>query len=66
VTTHIYHPDVQTHGLRYDCPRCQEHARYPQWMDEDLRRRIISSPLTALDHEARERLLARSWEDWPR
>ena len=57
MTTHIYHPDVRTHGLRYECPRCQEHAEHPQFMDAELRYRIIQHPLTRLDHEARERLL---------
>lgn len=60
MTTHIYHPDVATHGLVYECPRCQEHALHPQFMDPELRMRIWERPLTALDHEARARLLERA------
>lgn len=29
MTTHTLHPDSHENGLADDCPRCDEHARYP-------------------------------------
>jgi hypothetical protein len=57
VTIHTYHPDVYTHGLHPDCPRCIEHAEHPGWLEPELRLLILTWPKTRLDHEARERLL---------
>lgn len=62
MTTHIFHADVFTHGLYPDCPRCQEHAAQPEYLELELRTRILTAPLTSLDHEARERLLVRARE----
>jgi len=56
MTTHTYHPDVLIHGLQADCPRCQEHALHPEWLEDDLRLLILTYPKTSLDYEARERL----------
>lgn len=62
MTAHTYHNDVNTHGLQSGCPRCREIAAHPLYLDGAERARVMTSPLTPLDHEARERLLSYGWE----
>lgn len=61
MTAHIFHPDVHTYGLCPECPRCQEHAAHPEGLDTDTALLILSHPISALDHEARSRLLAQRY-----
>ena len=59
MTAHIAHADVRIGGLVFECPRCQEHAEHPQYLDEDVQRQLVTWPRTSLDHEARRRLIER-------
>jgi hypothetical protein len=63
MTTHTYHPDIDTHGLADDCPRCQEHTRHPEWsLDEETKARLRRGEVyTETDRSALVMLMY--WED---
>jgi hypothetical protein len=53
LTSHIYHPDVHTHGLFPGCPRCKELAASPAQLDQAMRRRLADGHIESfLDLQA--------------
>ena len=41
MSVHTFHPDIHEHGLADGCPRCEEIARDPVWLLDDMALRLL-------------------------
>ncbi len=57
MTTHTFHPDIHAAGLDGACPRCQQLANDPGFLDSQMVERLMSGRCyTVLDRIAARKL----------